>query len=50
VHFLNEAEISQDFVTKEKTMGEVAMAAMWIAAGSMLVMYLKRRRNRKPLP
>lgn len=31
-------------------MGEVTMAAVWIAAGSMLVMYLKRRRKRKTLP
>lgn len=31
-------------------MGEVTMAAMWIAAGSMLVLYLKRRRKRKSLP
>jgi len=31
-------------------MGEVTMAAMWIAAGSMLVLYLKRRRKRKTLP
>jgi len=31
-------------------MGEVTMAAVWIAAGSILVMYLKRRRNRKTLP
>ena len=31
-------------------MGEVTMAAMWIAAGTMLVLYLKRRRKRKTLP
>jgi len=31
-------------------MNEVVMAAMWIAAGSILVVYLKRRRNRKTLP
>jgi hypothetical protein len=31
-------------------MGEVAMAAMWIGAGTILVMYLKRRKNRKTLP
>jgi hypothetical protein len=31
-------------------MGEVGMAVMWIGAGCMLVMYLKRRRKRKTLP
>lgn len=31
-------------------MGEVGMAVLWIGAGCMLVMYLKRRRKRKSLP
>ena len=46
----NTSSVRQGSLEKEKTMGEIGMAAMWIGAGCMLVMYLKRRRKRKTLP
>jgi hypothetical protein len=44
------ADLIHVALEKETTMGEIGMAAMWIGAGCMLVMYLKRRRKRKTLP
>ena len=30
--------------------GMIVQAAIWVAAGTLLVFYLKRRRNRKMVP
>jgi hypothetical protein len=42
------ANLHHPLLKKEKNMNDIVVQGlMWVAAGGLLVLYLKRRRNRK---